>query len=65
MGERPQRRIYSILHTIQDIWEKNPDLRLGQILVNAEYLSETSSSLFYVEDDKLHEGLVKFKDSLK
>ena len=46
---RNPKRIPDILKRIQLIWEKHPDLRLGQLIgnvIDARYLYE-------IEDDKL------------
>ena len=52
-------RIGTILHYLRLHWEKNPDLRLGQIIVNLVKNTETVScpEVFYFEDDALLEWL--------
>lgn len=42
-------RIGNVLETISKIWNKNPDLRLGQLLLNAV----DSEYLYYIEEDEL------------
>lgn len=47
-----------MLQLLGQVWYANPDLRLGQIIVNAT----DSSDPFYVEDDITEQGL---KDMFK
>lgn len=58
---RDPKRISKVLERIQEIWERNPDWRLAQIVVNAakmvEHKDVTQSRLFNLEDDKLLEGV--------
>lgn len=46
---RDPKRIGQMLELVQGIWEKNPDLRLGQLILNVCAVSE----LYMMEDDKL------------
>ena len=48
---RDPARIDVILKRLSEIWKKNPDLRLGQLLVGANSL--TTIPLFYTEDEAL------------
>lgn len=48
-------RIPKILFEIQSIWEKHPDLRLGQLIFNA--LNYNNDGLFYIEDEDLIDRL--------
>lgn len=48
---RDEKRIPNILHELGRIWEAYPDLRLGQLLLNAVGHNETA--LFYIEDEEL------------
>lgn len=50
---RNPNRIEPILEEIKEIWEKNPDLRLLQLLLN-------TNNDYYTEDDKLLEDLREF-----
>lgn len=54
---RDPKRITQVLGLILVEWEKNPDLRLGQLLVNtitaATGQSPTASDVFNFEDDRL------------
>ena len=57
---RDVSRIDFILKSVGDIWKNYPDLRLGQLLLNAV----RDPMLYYVEDDKLVEELVKLYGSV-
>jgi len=46
---RNPKRIKNILKNIEVIWEKYPDLRLGQLLINAT----TEEGFYYTEDEDL------------
>lgn len=50
---RDPARIAPMLEELRRIWEKYPDLRLLQLIVNSMPVGE----LFYVEDDAILEGL--------
>jgi len=50
---RDQDRISEMLDTIRIIWEKNPDLRLGQLLANCHVNTNLFYDLFYREDDDM------------
>jgi uncharacterized protein YihD (DUF1040 family) len=54
---RDPKRIPIILDAIRVEWEKNPDLRLLQLLVNT--MDSHQNPLFHVEDDLLLKRLVK------
>lgn len=49
-------RIPNILDRVSKIWEKYPDLRLGQLLLNCF----SDPLLYYIEDDKLIESLESY-----
>lgn len=51
---RDPNRIKKILNTIEKIWEKCPDLRLGQLLTNAVH----ERIIYFIEDEDL-EGALK------
>lgn len=44
---RDPKRIPKILKELQKVWEKHPDLRLGQLLLNLGF------DFYYVEDKEL------------
>jgi len=56
---RDPNRIPELLNLIGQVWMLAPDLRICQVLLHAAYLSghTLSNDLFYVEDDKMVEGL--------
>ena len=55
---RDFERIDEILKLISEIWHKNPELRLCQIIGNC-FDIEQISDLYYVEDYKLWDRLEK------
>ena len=52
---RDVNRIYDILMKFQDLWEKYPDQRFGQIISN--YLANDNEDIFYIEDDEISQRL--------
>lgn len=56
---RDINRIDTILNEIKDIWKKNPDLRLGQLICNVV----RDPALYYIEDEDLAEVLKKFYEN--
>jgi hypothetical protein len=48
---RNNEHISHVLKELQKIWEVNPDLRLGQMLLNA--VDQDDIALFFTEDDEL------------
>ena len=53
---RDPKRINIILQELSNIWHKNPDLRLGQLICNVIQ----DPQLYYIEDNKLIEVLKEF-----
>lgn len=51
---RDPQRIPVVLAEIQKIWEKNPDLRLGQLLMNC---CSNGDVLYNLEEDMLLERM--------
>lgn len=51
---RDPKRISKTLNILKQIWKMNPDLRLGQLILNA--INE--EDLYYIEDDKILEKIV-------
>jgi len=49
---RDPNRIYDVLDMVGALWQKNPDMRLGQLLINISGLNDIHD-LFNLEDDKL------------
>lgn len=54
---RDPARIDRILARLRAYWVTHPDLRLGQIVVNAIPSVSTSSHVFYAEDDVVESGI--------
>ena len=46
---RDPKRIDKVLRELRKLWKKYPELRLGQLLINATY----PHNLYAVEDDKI------------
>lgn len=55
---RDPARIERVLATLRRVWEQNPDLRLGQLVVIATKPEEPCPEVFHVEDDVLLRGLL-------
>jgi uncharacterized protein YihD (DUF1040 family) len=51
-------RIEYVLNTIRNAWYANPDLRLGQLLVNAT----SDDDLYYIEDEDLAADVEDYHD---
>ncbi len=58
---RDPKRIEPTIAALRAAWERSPDLRLGQIVVNAARNAELPRDLFYVEDDAMHVALLAAK----
>lgn len=58
---RDPARIDRILAALAEHWKANPDLRLGQIVVNLTRATAaghfTAPEVFYVEDDRIEAAL--------
>jgi uncharacterized protein YihD (DUF1040 family) len=48
---RPTNRIDSILDKLKELWKKEPDTRLVQLLINI--IGYERGDVFYLEDDEL------------
>jgi len=59
---RDPARIEPILNLIRTAWELNPDMRLGQLIVNIVRPKESCPEVFYVEDDELVRRVGKYFD---
>jgi hypothetical protein len=57
-GEGDPARIDGVLLAVSAAWRANPDLRLGQLVVNAA----GDTDPFYIEDDKLLASLNAIAD---
>ena len=54
---RDPDRIDRILDLLREVWARHPDLRLGQLIVNAIRPPEPCPQVFYPEDDVIEAGL--------
>lgn len=58
---RDKKRIKCILNLIEKIWEKNPDLRLCQLIKNCFHSLPNGkgqcNSIYYVKDKELEKRL--------
>lgn len=61
---RDPARIEQVLAAVKAVWEQEPDLRLGQLLVIATRPKEPCPEVFHIEDDALLRGLVAYRDLL-
>jgi hypothetical protein len=50
---RDPERIDGVLAVVREVWQRYPDMRLGQLLVNAVQPSEPCSELYSIEDSRL------------
>lgn len=58
---RDPDRIDRIIDKLREVWKANPDLRLGQLLVNAIRPSQPCPQIFYPEDDVIQKGLLAYQ----
>ena len=59
---RDPQRIKPMLSLIQEVWEKAPDLRLSQLLMNALGINYDP---YYIEDEDLLKALQEYNKALK
>jgi hypothetical protein len=57
---RDPARIDRILNLVKEVWQKSPDLRLGQLIVGAIRPKEPCPQIFYAEDSALEQQLVAY-----
>ena len=65
---RNPERIDKILEKIREVWHRNPDLRLGQlvsVVTTLDHVWPEGSDIFFIEDDVFLKKLGKFNDELK
>ena len=58
-------RIDDALAALRTVWAESPDLRVGQLLVNAVRPAEPCLEIFYIEDDVLLDGLSKLREQIR
>jgi hypothetical protein len=56
-------RIYSIASDLVYMWNKYPNLRLGQLISNA--MNGCGADLFYIEDNELIKRIKDFVEGVK
>ena len=56
---RDPNRIPEMLAALEAAWRRNPDWRLGQVVVNAMPIDWPSSDMFHVEDEDMLNGLLE------
>ena len=61
---RDPKRIKRILELIEKIWDKSPDQRFGQLLINCGIVDD-SLRVWNNEDNTLEEYLNKFLEEVK
>lgn len=58
---RDPNRIEDVLARLKVIWDKNPDLRLGQLICNAV----PAEVLYFAEDDELIEAVEELYNNIE
>ena len=58
-------RIDDVLAALRAAWAESPDLRLGQLIVNAVRPTNPCPEVFYTEDDALVCGLKSFQELMQ
>ena len=62
---RDPARIDDVLAAVRAAWAESPDLRLGQLIVNAVRPTNPCPEVFYTEDDALVQGLRSFRELMQ
>jgi hypothetical protein len=62
---RDPARIDDVLAAVRAAWAESPDLRLGQLIVNAVRPTNPCPEVFYTEDDALVQGLSSFQELMQ
>lgn len=58
---RDPARIDQVLALLEEVWRRDPDLRLGQLIYNAARLREPQLfDVFSIEDSILQDGLIRY-----
>jgi hypothetical protein len=61
---RDPNRIPVVLDSLRQVWERHPDLRLGQLIVIATRPDEPCQEVFNIEETELLAGLSNFESIL-
>ena len=62
---RDPARIDDVLAALRAAWVESPDLRLGQLIVNAVRPTNPCPEVFYTEDEALVRGLNSLRELLQ
>ncbi len=62
---RDPARIDDVLAALRAAWAESPDLRLGQLIVNAVRPTNPCPEVFYTEDDALVLALKSFQELMQ
>lgn len=60
---RDPARIEGILDLIADIWQRHPDYRLTQLIMNAANPRDPCPELYYLDDDELRKRLEAYRST--
>jgi len=60
MKTRDPKRIPRILKKLQELWEKYPDLRLGQLIMN---IDGTNQDFWHVEDSEWEKKITRCRQT--
>lgn len=61
---RDHKRIRKFCNQLATEWEKNPDLRFGQFIMNVlgQVVADTKRDVFFIEDDEMMEAIQRVLD---
>lgn len=63
---RDPARIDDIIELLNEVWQHEPDLRLGQLVLNAARMRHPNvDDIFPIEDSDLRKGLVRYLELVK
>lgn len=63
---RDPARIDQVLALLEEVWRRDPELRLGQLIYNAARLREPQLfDVFSIEDSILQESLIRYLEQLQ
>lgn len=61
---RDTSRMDEVLTALRNAWAESPELRLGQLIVNAIRPSDPCPEIFYIEDDGLLKRLNGYREQV-
>ncbi|WP_143072485.1 MULTISPECIES: DUF1040 family protein [unclassified Variovorax] len=63
---RDPDRIPEMLELLGEVWQRQPDLRLGQLVFNAARMRDAEvEDVFSIEDGGLRKGLIRYLEMIK